>query len=353
MNDGPDVTTEPGVVLMFGSGETAPSGRRALTWLFKRLPAAPRMSILETPAGFEPNSAQVAGKVADFVRERLQNFDPQVEVIGARARDSNASPDDPALLTPLLTADLLYLGAGSPTYTVRHLRDTVAWQRLVGRHRLGASVVLASASMLAAGRMTLPVYEIYKVGLPLHWIDGLDLLGPFGLSLVPVPHWNNVDGGAGLDTSRCYMGQARFDRLLELLSPEQVVVGVDEHTALAIDPAQERCVVLGNGSVTLVRGGSSSVRPSGSDFPIQDLGPFRRPQPAANLPAALWQTLVTAAAVPAAAAPPEQVRAWATAREAARETGEWDAADALRERIHSLGWQVSDTPDGPRLTPID
>ena len=50
-----------------------------------------------------------------------------------------------------------------------------------------------------------------------HWKTGLDLFAPFGLRLVFIPHWNNNDGGNELDTSRCFMGLARFERLLERL----------------------------------------------------------------------------------------------------------------------------------------
>ena len=83
---------------------------------------------------------------------------------------------------------------------------------------------------------SLPVYEIYKVGEELHWIEGLDLFNFYGLKLVFIPHWNNNEGGAELDTSRCFMGQERFMRLIEMLPDEVTIVGLDEKTALIIDP---------------------------------------------------------------------------------------------------------------------
>jgi cysteinyl-tRNA synthetase len=36
-------------------------------------------------------------------------------------------------------------------------------------------------------------------------------------------------------------------------------------------------------------------------------------------------------------------------RQAARLRKDWPASDALRQRIAGLGWQVLDTPEGPRL----
>ncbi len=86
---------KPGPVVLFGSGETSPSGRKVFDLILKRLPASPRLALLETPAGFELNSAQVIGRVADFLEHRLQNYQPQVTVVPARKRGSEFSPDDP------------------------------------------------------------------------------------------------------------------------------------------------------------------------------------------------------------------------------------------------------------------
>jgi hypothetical protein len=100
------------------------------------------------------------------------------------------------------------------------------------------------------GRFTLPVYEIYKVGEAVHWLEGMDLLGRFGLNLVVIPHWNNAEGGTH-DTRFCYMGEPRF-RELESLLPEDVsVLGLDEHTACLVDLEREEAVIKGIGRVTL------------------------------------------------------------------------------------------------------
>lgn len=62
--------------MLFGSGETSPGGRKVFDTVLRRLPAPPKLALLETPAGFELNSAQVIGRVADFLR-RLQNYHPR------------------------------------------------------------------------------------------------------------------------------------------------------------------------------------------------------------------------------------------------------------------------------------
>ncbi len=339
----------PGPIVLFGSGETSPSGRKIFERIFLRLPPAPRVALLETPAGFEPNSPQVAGRVAAFIEQRLQNYQPQCEVIPARGRGTLFSPDDPAIAARLVGTALIFMGPGSPTYAVRQLRASLTWAHLRAAHRAGAGLALASAAAIAIGRWALPVYEIYKVGEGLRWKPGLDLLAPYGLSLIFVPHWNNNDGGEELDTSRCYLGRERFEKLLALLPGDQTVVGIDEYTGLLLDLAAERCEVVGVGGVTVLRHGRE--RYFQHSFSLGELGRARLPAPGEGLPPEVWEAARRAARalVKEALEPPAEVRALAEQREAARARGDWAAADQLREQIRALGWQVQDTPAGPRL----
>lgn len=347
------MTTQPGFVILLGSGETAPSIRKVYDWLFSQLAPSPRVSVLETPAGFEPNSAKVAQRVADFFDHNLRNYRPQTTVIPARQRHTPFSPDDPAIVAPLLHADVIFMGPGSPTYAVRQLQDTLAWHTLVARHRLGASLILASATTIAFSAHALPVYEIYKVGEELHWHLGLDFFGLYGLSLVLVPHWNNAEGGVELDTSRCYMGQARFEKLLALLPPRQTVVGIDEHTALVLDLAGQSGTVMGKGAVTLLRGPERRQFAAGQQFEITQLGPFHSPPPETIVPPEIWASVQQASVklqLPAQPAePPAAGLALVQQRQSARQRQDWLAADELRDQIAALGWTVKDTPAGPVL----
>ena len=147
--------------------------------------------------------------------------------------------------------------------------------------------MLASAASLSFGRYTIPVYEIYKVGEDLHWKDGLDFFGRFGLSLVVVPHWNNTDGGNDLDTSRCYMGRKRFDALRSMLPEEHTILGLDEHTSIVINPGAGTAEAVGAGRVTVLRGSERHVFPAGSTFPLTVLGPWTLPDTSAIAPNAL------------------------------------------------------------------
>jgi hypothetical protein len=346
------MSDQPGRVVLFGSGETSTSGRRIFDWVLSRLPSPVRLAILETPAGFELNSAQVAGRIAEFLCHHLQNYQPQVTVVPARKRGTSFSPDEPEIAALIPGADAIFLGPGSPTYAVRQLQDSLTWHTTIACHRLGSAVVLASAAAIAASAYALPVYEIYKVGEDPHWRGGLDLFGPYGLSLVFVPHWNNRDGGDDLDTSRCYMGKGRFDLLLDMLPSGAAVVGIDEHTALVVDLAAETCQIVGKDGVTLLRDGSVKRYKRGATFAIGELGPFHLPDLGAGLPAGVWAHAREACLGVQRGAAPEpspEVLALVRERERARARRDWARADALRARIADLGWQVQDTPDGPQL----
>lgn len=346
--------SSPGPVAIFGSGEISASGRRVYDWLFRRSSQPIRVSVLETPAGFQPNSAQVAQKVGDFMRHNLQNHRPQVDIVPARSRESPFSTEDEGVISPILSSNVIFMGPGSPTYMVRQLRDSLAWHTVVACHRQGAALVLASAAAIAVGARSLPVYEIYKAGADLQWCSGLDLFAPYGLSLVFVSHWNNTEGGADLDTSRCYMGQARFNRLMEMLPHDASIVGIDEHTALLVDPAEEQCRVMGRGSVTLLKQGKEDRYSAGQTFAIAELGPFHKVEPQRGIPPDVWERVEAARGNGCSSSTPPpsaDVLALVELREKARTRGDWQTSDALRDQILSSGWKITDTSSGPELTP--
>ena len=171
-----------GRIAFLGSGETSLAGGRIFEALARDVKGPLRIALIETPAGFELNSAQVVGRVGDFMKTRLQNYKPIVDVIPARKKNSPFSPDDPEIIKPLLYANMIFMGPGSPTYAIRQLKDTLAWDVIRARHRLGATLVFASAATISIGAHALPVYEIYKVGQDVHVVDGLNLFADFGLS---------------------------------------------------------------------------------------------------------------------------------------------------------------------------
>jgi hypothetical protein len=168
----------------------------------------------------------------------------------------------------LRDANFILIGPGSPSYAVRQWERSPIPDILVDRITLGSRLVAASAAALTIGRFTLPVYEIYKVGEPVHWLDGLNILGHFGLDVVVIPHWNNAEGGTH-DTRFCYMGEPRFRRLESLLPEGVPILGLDEHTACIVDVERRDASVMGIGRVTLRHRGSERIFKKGDKFSLE------------------------------------------------------------------------------------
>lgn len=260
-----------GTLALLGSGETSSQGRKIHDYLMTRLGNVPvEVAMLETPAGFQPNAGVVYEKIGQFFEKSLQNFRPQVRYLQAYRKESEADPNDPAVGAGLLETHYIFSGPGSPTYAARNLRGTRALDCMAQAYRQGATLVLSSAAAIAVGSHVMRVYEIFKAGADLGWDDGLHLLPLLGFAIDPVivTHWNNTEGGADLDTTRCYMGQERFDHLVAMLPPGTPILGIDEHTACIIEPGSDQIAVMGAGTVTVLNNGTATVTSSGEHFPV-------------------------------------------------------------------------------------
>lgn len=338
-----------GQIAFLGSGETSLAGGRIFEALAKNLNEPPRIALMETPAGFELNSAQVVGKVGDFMMTRLQNYKPVVDVIPARKKDTKFSPDDAEIIKPLLYANMIFMGPGSPTYAIRQLEGTLAWDVIRARHRLGATLIFASAATISVGAHALPVYEIYKVGLDVHAVDGLNYFKDFGVHLSFTPHWNNAEGGADLDTSRCFVGMDRYNEWCDLLPKQNTTIGLDEHTGIIMDFAAGMCEVSGVSSVSIVRACDPEIYPSGSKFEMKEIGDFQVPDPIErDIPSQVWDMVVNAPPLDDDL-PSGEVIALAEKRLTARAEKNWAESDKLRDEIAALGWMVQDSKEGYTL----
>jgi cyanophycinase-like exopeptidase len=346
---------QPGIIVLLGSGETLPSSRIIHEFVLKNLPPEPKVVILETPAGFEQNSPTVAGRIKEFLEQRLQNYNPRVSVLPARKKGSDYSPDDEGIVSPILDADEILLGPGSPTYAVKELKDSLAFEMIRARVRKGASLFLSSSATLAFGAYTMPVYEIYKVGEDPHWKKGLNFFKDYGLNLAVIPHWDNHDGGEDLDTSRCYLGQERFNWLREMLPKDITVVGIDEHTGFVLDFKHGCADVMGKGRVTIMGKGKERVIRTGEELPLEWLGKeWRVPKGGEGIDDYVWQKAdhrhkEMVLESQRTSDPPDEVVTLAKHRAEARGEGDWGKADELRRKIESMGWQVNDTSEGYEL----
>lgn len=370
----------PGPIVLFGSGETSTSGQRVFRKILQTIDTIPKIGLLETPAGFELNSAMVIGRVEKFLKHNLQNFKPDIEIIRARKQGTEFSPNDPDIVDPLLDKDLIFLGPGSPTYAIRQLRGSLTWQYTIARHRLGAALILASAATIAMGAYSLPVYEIYKVGEDVHWKKGLDFFSMYGMPLVLIPHWNNNDGGKDLDTSRCFMGRERFAKLMHILPSGLTLIGIDEHTAMVIEPEHRNCEVMGIGGVTMIHSNHRPFRhPSmdnvldqdldevaenrnahvhryqaGETFPLDDWFPFNIPPSGRDIPNDIWEKALDVRRGDGSVKDeiPFEIRELVALRSEARKNADWSEADEIREKLVSLGWWVEDTAEGSNVVKL-
>lgn len=230
---------------LFGSGETSSIGRSVYDYVLSRLKNnSIRISIITSPAGFQPNVQTVHEEIAEFIHTRLKNYHPNVSIIYANTK---SQANDPAIVGLLDGSDIIFMGPGSPTYAATVLEGSLLVTKIVQLVESGSSLFLSSAAVLAFSRFVLPVYEIFKVGEPLHWKKGLDLLSKISDETTCIPHWNNTEGMPKLDTSCCFMGEARFTKLKALLPSQEPLTGIDEQTAMIIDLHTKEKICIGKG----------------------------------------------------------------------------------------------------------
>jgi len=265
----------PRILAIMGSGETAPTMAKVHRALFERFEAgvAPvPAAILDTPYGFQENADELSGRTLEFFATSVGR---PVAVASYRSRDV----DGVVLATAVARireARYVMAGPGSPSYALRQWAGGPIPEALAAKLAGGGILTMASAAALTVGVVTIPVYEVYKVGEEPRWLEGLDLLGrATGLGAAVVPHFDNAEGGTH-DTRFCYMGERRL-RVLEATLPEgSFILGVDSHTALVLDLETRTASVSGLGGVTVRVAGRSAVFASGREVPIAALSEAAR-----------------------------------------------------------------------------
>ncbi|NNL76791.1 MAG: hypothetical protein HKO68_10695 [Desulfobacterales bacterium] len=256
-----------GKIVLMGSGEMTATMVEVHKGLLDQLPGSPQAAFLDTPAGFQLNVDQISQKAEEYFRVHVQY---PLSRSSFKSHETTTDFDAQQAFHVLRKSGYILIGPGSPTYAVRQWKASPIPEILTQCVTNGGCLVAASAAALTVGRFTLPVYEIYKVGHDLHWVDGMDVLGQFGINLVVIPHWNNAEGGTH-DTRFCFMGDPRF-RKLESLLPENVpVFGLDEHTACILDFENREAEIKGIGRATLRSSKGELAFKTGDRFPLEIL----------------------------------------------------------------------------------
>ncbi|MDA2957959.1 MAG: hypothetical protein O3B66_06980 [Actinomycetota bacterium] len=261
------MTTRPRILTIMGSGETAPTMMKHHRDLIARLPGDPLAVVIDTPYGFQENAPELASRAVEYFRQSV-GYPIQVAGLG-RLKNVDVLTVETGL-SLLRRADYVFAGPGSPTYALNQWENTAVPDVLREKLQSGGAVTFASAAALTLGRFTVPVYEIYKVGIEPHWLEGLDVLRTIGLDVAVIPHYDNTEGGHH-DTRFCYLGERRLAMLEQELPDGAHVLGVDEHTGVVIDIDADTATVIGNGTITVRVRGESTVFESGVTIPVDVL----------------------------------------------------------------------------------
>jgi cyanophycinase-like exopeptidase len=277
----------PRFLTIMGSGETAPTMVKTHRSLLERV-GGPAV-LLNTPYGFQENADDISARAQEYFRASVGT---PIEVADWRSAEDPTMVRERALAL-VGSAGYVFAGPGSPTYALRQWAGTPMPALLAEKLQAGGGLTFASAAALTLGVATVPVYEIYKVGEPSRWVEGLDLLSAVGLRVALIPHYDNKEGG-GHDTRFCYLGERRLRPLEDELPDGAWVLGVDEHTGLVIDVDSGAAEVVGNGVVTVRVDGASVTFASGTATSVDALRaaaeggvapvPVARPEPAAAAP---------------------------------------------------------------------
>lgn len=233
--------------------------------VFERLGDSPVDAVmLETPFGFQENADELTERTLLYFDQTIGR---PVEASGLRRTDTGDAVAIERAVARIRSAEWLFAGPGSPSFTLRQWAGTAVPAALADKLDTGGAVVFSSAAALTVGLKTVPVYEVYKVGADPHWLDGLDLLSAFDLPVSVIPHYDNNEGQTH-DTSKCYLGESRLASIEPDLPADSFILGVDEHTGVVLDLDRDQAEVFGKGGITLRRDGHSVVIAAGRTVPI-------------------------------------------------------------------------------------
>ena len=258
------MTDRKGTIVLMGSGELTATMVEVHKEQLDRYGRSAKAVFLDTPAGFQLNADQITQRAQNYFKSRIGY---PMSAVSFKSADNISDLEAETAYHQLRAADYILIGPGSPTYAVRQLQRTPIPSILIDMVNRGGCLVAASAAALTMGRLTLPVYEIYKVGHDLFWEDGICVLDAFGFNTVVVPHWNNAEGGTH-DTRYCFMGEHRFDRMTDMLPEDVSIIGIDEHTACIINLESAEVRIRGLGRVILRQGKHERIFEKGDRFPV-------------------------------------------------------------------------------------
>ena len=254
-----------GSIAILGSGETSPNLVSVHRNLINKIDGEVIASLIDTPFGFQENADQLVDKLIEFYDVSLNL---EINLASFRNKKYFKSVEYFEFIKKIQSSNFIFSGPGSPSYATKNWIDTDVPEIFKERLYSGSSLIFASAAASTLGIRTIPVYEIYKVGIDPYWEKGINLLEVFDIDCVVVPHFNNKEGG-NHDTSLSYLGAKRME-ILQEIQPTNIL-GIDEHTALIIDAKENLFEVEGLGQVTVINQNETQNFKNGEKYNLNDL----------------------------------------------------------------------------------
>jgi len=242
-----------------GSGENSPAMVTPHQKIIGKVSGDHKRINLDTPYGFQENADELSTKIEKYFEV---NVGKPISTLLHRDRLATNADE-------IESANWIFAGPGSPTYSLNTWRETGADKAFLKVLERG-TVVMASAAAMSLGAKVMPVYEMYKVGVDPHWLDGLNILeAATGIRAVVIAHYNNNQGGTH-DTRFCFVGGKRMAILEEMLDDDTSILGIDEHTGVAFDIENHTAEIFGKGTVIIKRNGREKTFQSKDIVPIAD-----------------------------------------------------------------------------------
>jgi len=359
-----------GVLALLGSGETAPGMTKVHREILAQLQPLKAVNI-DTAYGFQENVPQMSQKIEEYFATSLQ---ASLTTLHFASCEKATELQRTLLKQQIRAANYVFAGPGSPSYALAQWTPLDLESDLYSVLDDGGTVCFSSAAACTLGAYTAPVYEIYKVGLEPYWLEGLNLLAALGLNCVVVPHFDNNEG-ENYDTRYCYLGERRLLDLESKLPGGVATLGIDEHTALILDLAEDTLHVLGKANGYWRLNAETKVLTNGTTTNLSELRTLapattrpliEQPAPRKELPEELGEIVqrgghdgleALAHLVQLATTggdgfidPAPLVEDILSARISARANGQYQIADQLRDSLLKAGFDIQDGTDGTTWT---
>lgn len=234
-----------GLIALLGSGEYLPVMDEVDKYLLANCGAdgrTPRVVCIPTGAGQEGEKSY--GRWMKMGEEHFRRLGADVRSLPIIDR---ASADDPQYESIIESADLIYFSGGNPNYLYQTMNGSRAWSAAQKAWSRGAAYAgcSAGAMILAQG---MPDFRHMKLGKA------------FGI--VPVsyifPHFDAFPS----------MGRRFFESLIGKITKNEIILGIDEETAL-IGKLGSTWTVHGRQTVTHFTKKEKKVFNVGDEVPLQ------------------------------------------------------------------------------------